>query len=287
MRTNHRERAPRRALRRPLPILRTLLRAGIVGPALAASPAMLTAQFAVDQMEIFLAPHRADSRGGVFRVTNNGSAAAQATLQLADWDRDEAGSNQFHAAGTKPGSCGESLRVTPGTLRLDPGASQDVTVALVDGAMPSAECWSILFIETVLPPAAMQPRTVSFVLRTGVKIYVVPSGVAPGGEIVDMRVRAPAPGVGGESRNGDAALELTFRNTGDRHAVASGTIEFRRADNTTAAKVDSPQLYALPGAVHRVAIPMPKLPAGRYVVLAVVDYGGDDLVAAQLSYEAP
>ena len=40
-----------------------------------------------------------------------------------------------------------------------------------------------------------------------------------------------------------------------------------------------------PGARSRIRVAVPLLPQGRYVALAILDYGGDQLAAAQIEYE--
>ena len=69
--------------------------------------------------------------------------------------------------------------------------------------------------------------------------------------------------------------------------VAKGEIQIRRGDNTIAASIPVPALYALPGANALTKVPLPTLASGRYVVLAILDYGGDELAAGQIEYEVP
>jgi len=80
-------------------------------------------------------------------------------------------------------------------------------------------------------------------------------------------------------------VEVAFQNTGSKHVVANGRVEVRRPDNTTVAVIDLPPAYALPGATMRVRATLPALATGRYVVLAVLDYGGTEIAAAQLEHE--
>jgi P pilus assembly protein, chaperone PapD len=255
------------------------------------APQGAASQIAVDRMELVLQPSVADRKVGVFSVKNNGGVPLQATVVLADWDRDEDGANRFYPAGANAGSCGGSLRISPAAMRLEPGSSQDVRIALDGAAAAGAsatprECWQIVFVEAALPPVAGARRTVAYVLRTGVKLYVAPDGLSPGGEITEMRVRPRGPAAAPtttDSTSGD--LELTFHNTGALHTVAAGTVEWRRADNSLAAKVPLPEIYTLPGATRRLSVPVPRLAPGRYVALAILDFKGSELAAAQLEHE--
>ena len=123
--------------------------------------------------------------------------------------------------------------------------------------------------------APSQRNGMNYVVRTAVKVYVEPAGTQTAGEITDMNV---LPSVEGEQ------LEVWFRNSGTRHYVAKGAVEFRRADNSVAAKIALPDYYVLPGAAQRVKIAVPKLGVGEYIAIAMVDFGGDDIAAMQVEH---
>jgi len=69
--------------------------------------------------------------------------------------------------------------------------------------------------------------------------------------------------------------------------VAKGRLEFRHLDNTVATTVPIPEFPTLPGATRKVLVDIPgNLAAGDYVVLALIDFGGAELVAGQIDYQA-
>lgn len=239
----------------------------------AASPTR--AQLAVDRSEISLHPQVTAERVALVTVTNTGPRAVQAVVRLEDWDRSETGANRWFRAGSVDGSCSALLTAFPLTLALDPGASQSVRLVLPDSAAAlTRECWSALMIETVQPPA--QRGGMGYVIRSAVKIYVEPSGLAASGEINDMRM-IQAPGA-------PDSVEVWFRNDGARHYVAKGRVEFRRPDNSVAATLETLEYYVLPGARQRVRVAVPALAAGAYAVLAMVDFGGSDIAAMQIEH---
>ncbi len=82
------------------------------------------------------------------------------------------------------------------------------------------------------------------------------------------------------------SVEVRFRNTGVQSAAIVGELQVRTEDDSL--------LLALPlvearivkaGAEEKLRVPMPALPRGRYVLYAVVSYGGDTLTAAQAALE--
>ena len=266
-------RALRRTLRGLCPVVAAAVALGVAAP--------VHAQLAVDHIELQLGPGTAESRIGLFTVRNDGTAPAQATIRLEDWNRDPDGTNHWFPAGSQPGSCGNRLSIFPRSVQLAPGAVQTVRVTL-DSALSGAECWAGAIVETN-SPRVVGGRSVLYVLRTAVKIYAGTPGLRADGTVAALDVTtAPAPADSGRPR-----IEATFSNTGERHLVAHGSVEFRRPDNSLAAKVALPDVYVLPGASGTVSALAPRLPSGRYVALALFDFGGDDIAAAQSVYQAP
>src|SRR2546430_11252796 len=103
-----------------------------------------------------------------------------------------------------------------------------------------------------------------------------------------------AAGGGGQASSGKPAgdaggkrLDVTFRNSGGLPLWVRGRIEFRRLDNSVVATADVPEFPVLPGARRTVVVSTPKLRTGRYVALALLDYGGADIAGAQTPFEAP
>jgi hypothetical protein len=82
-------------------------------------------------------------------------------------------------------------------------------------------------------------------------------------------------------------IAITFHNTGAMHVLAKGRLEFRRLDNTLAVQVPIAEFPTLPGAIRKVMVDAPSgLAAGDYVVLALIDFGGAEIVAGQIDYQA-
>ena len=259
--------------------LRTLT-TGLVGILLATQPAQ--AQISIEQLELrFAVP-----TGGVapapqsFRINNVSAGPVQVTIRLADWDRSEAGENRYYAAGSQPGSCRDALTVFPMTLSIPAGQAEDVRVSLPASL---TACHSILFVEMPPPPAqASRGANITYNLRYGIKVYVEPD-VAPAGELVEATL------VSGPAAAGARAdtLVALFRNTGAVQTMARGHVEIRREDDSIAARLEIEDFPTLGGAQRRVRVPLPSLPAGRYAVIAFLEIGTDELLAAQALLEIP
>lgn len=253
-----------------------------------------SAQLLVDPLEVTLLTSGPGRVAGSFSLTNTSDAPVQATISRSDWDRVENGDNRFLAAGSTGNSCGKILSVSPLSVRIEPHTSRVVRLGVQTDSTLPRECWDIVFIEEVPQRAPTKGNSLQYIFRTGVKVYVAPPGLARDGAIENMEVvDAPAKPAGG-TRNAAAGsaparrqVAIRFHNTGGMHVVAKGHLEFRRLDNSLAREVPIDEFPTLPGSTRRVLVDIPAdLAAGDYVVLALVDFGGAELVAGQIDYQA-
>ena len=78
-------------------------------------------------------------------------------------------------------------------------------------------------------------------------------------------------------------IVVTFKNSGGRHLLTHGSIEFHSMDNATSATMVIPDFPTLPGSERIVRIPVPNtLRPGQYTALGVLDFGGSEVVAGHL-----
>ncbi|MCX5762450.1 MAG: hypothetical protein NTW72_13270 [Gemmatimonadetes bacterium] len=258
---------------------------------LRAAPA--AAQLSVEDLELRFVQAaatgspRAPLAAKSFRINNTGDAPIQATITLADWDRSETGQNRYFPAGSQPESCAASLSVFPMVIRLEPHSTEDVRVAIKDSSAVGIACHSILFVETPPPPANTRGAALSYRLRYGVKVYVETDAPFAGDIVSSALVSAPVTGAPGSGATRADSMEIVYRNPGTRQSLTSGEIEVRRPDNTVAARIPIAEFPVLPGATRRLRVALPVLAAGRYVVLAMLEFGGEEVLAAQVEWDVP
>jgi P pilus assembly chaperone PapD len=240
-----------------------------------------TAQVAVDELELRLPLRRGVAAASeIFHAANPSAKPAQVTISIQDWDRSEGGENRYYPLGTLPTSCGSRIKVFPSVLQLDAQTAQTVRVALDSGEALPHGCYAILFVETPQPPRSARGDAVTYSLRYGVKVYVEPEG-APSAELDDVFLER-------EARDSAAKrMVISYRNTGTRQTMAHGKVEIRRTDNTLVSTLDIPEFPTLPGATRRLGVPLPRLPRGKYVLLALLDYEGSEIAAGQVDLEIP
>jgi P pilus assembly chaperone PapD len=234
-------------------------------------PASAHAQISVDELELFL---RSDSGAatGVVQVTNETDRPVQVLVEMQDWRRDPNGINEFFAFQTLPRSCGARLQAFPTSLRLGPRETQPVRVAFQ--GPPASACWNVVFLQASEPQAAGGRSQITYVIRTGVKVYVESSQATRDGDVESVRMLPDSAGV--------RRVEITFRNLGAAHVKPRGAVEIRRADNSQAGRVELPEFPLEPESLRRIVVPLPSLAPGQYVLLALLDFGGAAIAAGQL-----
>jgi P pilus assembly chaperone PapD len=248
-------------------------------------PHAAAAQLSVDELEVFLRPGHGAGSTGALRVTNDSDKPVQAFIEIQDWDRDEKGGNRFFPSGSVAQSCKDRVKVFPMTLRLEPRRSETMRVSF-DGDS-TANCWSIVFIQASEPRPELKKSAITYVIRTGVKVYVEPASAKRDGEIEEVRVamarRLPA-GAGKDSVD-VREVQITFHNMGEAHLRTHGSVELRKSDNSLAGKLEIPEFPSVPGAVRRISLPLPKdLAPGAYVALALLDFSGQEIAAGQADF---
>ena len=256
------------------------------------------AQLLVDPLEVTLITAGNNRVSASFSLSNTTDAPVQATITRQDWDRVENGDNRFLAAGTSGTSCGAMLSASPLSIRIDPHTSRIVRLGAQNAAALSKECWDIFFVEEVPQRASVKGNSLQYIFRTGVKVYVAPPGLARDGAVENMAVEdvpvTPAASTTPAKLSVSAApaatkrqISIRFHNTGNMHLLAKGRLEFRGLDNTLAMQVPIAEFPTLPGSTRKVMVDVPSgLAPGDYVVLALVDFGGPELVAGQVDYQA-
>src|SRR4051812_44357363 len=256
------------------------------------------AQLLADPLEVTILAPGANRVATSFSLSNTSDSPVQATISRSDWDRVENGDNRFLAPGSSGTSCGVMLSVSPLSVRIDPHSSRVVRLAVQTNAALTRECWDIIFIEELPQRSTTKGNSLQYVFRTGVKVYVAPPGLSRDAAIEDMSIVDSAPAAAASatpaSRTTTGAspkalkrqIAIRFHNTGGMHLVAKGHLEFRRLDNSVATQTPIAEFPTLPGSVRRVLVDVPTgLPVGDYVVLALIDFGGAELVAGQIDYQ--
>jgi len=256
------------------------------------------AQLLVDPLEVTMLTTGTNRVSASFSMVNASDKVVQASISRQDWDRMENGDNRFLAGGASGSSCGAMLTVSPLSIRIEPHTTRIIRLGVQNAAALSKECWNIVFVEEVPQRAVAGANSLQYIFRTGVKVYVAPPGLKRDGAVEDMAVEDVAvlaaasstPAVKTAAAVSPATkkqIAIRFHNTGGMHLLAKGRLEFRRLDNSVATQVPITEFPTLPGSTRKVMVDVPSgLAPGDYVVLALIDFGGAELVAGQIDFQA-
>jgi P pilus assembly chaperone PapD len=257
-----------------------------------------SAQLLVDPLEVTMITTGNTRVSASFSLANTSDAPVQATINRQDWDRAENGDNRFLPAGQSGTSCGAVLSASPLSIRIDPHTSRIVRLGAQNAGALTKECWDIFFVEEVPQRASSKGNSLQYIFRTGVKVYVAPPGLTRDGNIEDVAVEdvpvaratsstTPVKAISAPVAATKRQISVRFHNSGGMHLLAKGRLEFRRLDNSLAMQVPITEFPTLPGATRKVMLDVPSgLAPGDYVVLALIDFGGAELVAGQIDYQA-
>lgn len=248
-------------------------------------PVIAEAQVEVDQLEVFVSSV-GTNRQASFRVRNSSGEAVTASLALVDWQRAIDGTNEFSEAGSVSGACAGKVTLFPQLASLGPGESQVVRVSYVGDSLVT-QCWAAVMVGLAArPPAITGSAGIASEVRQAVKIYVAPVATTLAVRVEDLDVGTHRPTLGeapGDSAGTDVIANL--RNLGNVQVRAKVRAEYRSTSDAVVARAEDGDVPMLPGAARLWRMKIPELPAGRYVVLVVVDFGGAELVAGQLELE--
>lgn len=222
-----------------------------------------------------------------FSVSNVGTKPENITISLVDWNRKTNGEHRYFDAGTLPHSLANWIEFSPIRFELKGGESQEVKFSI---AIPKGEegtHWTMFLVEGApeVITTGKEGKSLFSVTATvayGIKIYQTDAATAQRkGKIINLDTGFS------KSKETEIKVKIEFENTGNTHLEPEGQVEIRNEKGETVATVDIKRFPILPGAKRMLEIPFKEknLQPGRYLALAVLDFGGNYLVAGQRVFE--
>lgn len=209
---------------------------------------------------------------------------AAVRVYLEDWERAEDGTQLFYPAGTLPNSAAGQLKLAESTIVLEPKQSGKLILEVQVPHDQRGSRTAMLFVEGGSLPAPPQAEgdkmniSIRALLRYGIKIYVVARGTEePGTKITGCSLENP--------RDGKIPVSIQLENCGNVHLSYKGRLEVRTLDGEVLEKVSLQPFSILPKAKRSISGQVSVPAAGKYLLLAVLDYGGQTLLAAEAPFE--
>jgi hypothetical protein len=263
-----------RMIRLPIPLLLTL---ALLGPAPA--PAI---QFSssFESIKFTARPGEIVNREFQLRLAPEGKPV-HFKARAEDWWASEDGTSSFYRpAGTLPRSCGKWVSLNPVETSVAPGGTLKVRVTTtIPRDVKAGGYWCVLTVDEVPDPlAAPAGVDVRFLSSVSVGIFVNIEPVKRAAEIRDVELAA-----------GRARFKVC--NLGNAPLGAEGRIEFLRRGAsvpTATAVIRRATVLTDPISCRVLTADLPaptSLPAGRYLVLVLVDIGVDHFLGVQREME--
>ena len=227
---------------------------------------------------------------GQFKVKNNGETEVSLQIVLKDFSLTETGGLSLEDIGAiNSHTLAEYIEYTPEELSLQPGDTGQVSyhVNLPEGLQ------GLHWAAFVIRPQEATQQTVEtqseegFLFKVNVKIQYVfqliqypANPPTPAGRVLTIQVR------GAKGGNGEKSLTIstTFENTSQTVLRCQVYMEVRDSTGDRILRYDLPEnQLVLPEAqrIFSYTFQDVDMGPGQYLVLAVIDYGGEHLVAGQ------
>lgn len=232
---------------------------------LIAWPAAVAGQFAVHPVQMDL-----EAVAGVatrtVTVENQSSEPLELRVYLSDFDRAAEGGHQYLSFGEHPSSCEGRLQVFPDQLTLAGNGREELRLRMQPD---STSCWGMVFVER----RTLTPSGVTVAHRIGVKVYAEGTVTAREGRVLNMAVDTTP----------ERAALVAFENPGHAILQVEGEIEVRSLAGEVVGVVELERLRVLPGRQRHIRVPITgvELEPGRYLLVAILDFGGDYLAGGQ------
>lgn len=243
------------------------------------TPARAQVSFGVDRTELLTDLAADTTRTLRFNVNNPGTETLPFTVYAEDFEI----ANGAPVMSKKSGPRSIAARITPfpASFELKPGESREVTLTLASGPGPftPGSYYAAVFVQSSrlaepMAPGSQRSAQVNVVRRLGLYVIadhkpeprplppdVTITGLTRTASGVTLTVRNPSPYM---RSVGNGSLQLTALSGGKPHAIAIRSFRLLPETETT---ID-------------IAVPA-KLKLGDANVLAVVDYGAEELLVGE------
>jgi P pilus assembly chaperone PapD len=275
----------------PQILLRTLRLVAVTTAFAAASPASAGIIVNLGKVVVDLGPDGRTTRQ--LEIANTNDKPADISVFPSDWAQDEKGAvDAIDAWATaSPDSAAAWIGVNPQRFTLAKGEKKLVTISIATpkgaGEMPLKEYRAMVFTETTdtnksqtsAPGRELQVRVIG---RIGTKLFIRNPRVAAKADCEVTKMEQV-------DVDGKRAVSIRAVNNGNVHVQSdNATITFRDAAGAAVETMPLPPFSILPGKSRVVTFTLPEAgksklqPGKRYNALAVIDYGGSDLVAGEI-----
>lgn len=207
-------------------------------------------------------------------IASNGTAE-DLTVSKGDWTQDTNGKVSFLPPGSGTYSSAPWVTLSGDSVSVpaDGEASYRFTVSVPDNSKLNGTYRAVVFFETRPSAPAASGSTLRMRQRLGLILYVTVAGTQKNGsKLSDMYVDG-------------STIHAIVSNVGNTLMRYTGSIEVRNVSGDTVDRVRLPGGPILRDGERDIAVNMPDLPKGYYVLLLLLKDSRGGLLTGQLPYE--
>jgi hypothetical protein len=207
-------------------------------------------------------------------IHNGAGSDTHVQAMLVDFGVANNGDYQIQRVGTQRYSLMKWATINPREFDLASGNTQQVRLSL---ALPQSgltgEYAGIAFFQT---RPTRRAGAVALSVRVASKFYLtIPNTVKIDGAITKMTASG---GSAGE------IYRVLFKNLGNAHVYLRGQVLVKKGDQTVAQLPMPDEMLVERGGERLIEVPGKELPAGKYLVIAMIDYGGKTQTGGEIVY---
>lgn len=234
-------------------------------------------------VDIRVAP--GETKTGTFVITNGNDFETFVVLEVVDFDRDVTGAVETYPANSTARSLANYLSIpfTELTIPAGVGNTREVQFTIDLSSNASGAHWSMIFVrEVVVPGDSEEPGNGGsyaqgeLSLQFGIQIRQEdPTTATSDGRITNVDVQMSSDG------RAEGVL-IDYENLGTTFQKPSGEVRIVNSSGDVVVSIPIREFSMLPSRSRQLMVPIGlNLPPGDYVALAILDFGGDFLLAGQ------
>ena len=210
----------------------------------------------------------------VITITNNSTKTQSFEVSLGDWSRKLDGSHDYFKPNTKPYSCASWLTFDKNFLEIPAGKAGEITLTIQAPTNPQdleAMKWAMLFVQgaNLKKPVVNGPNeakaSIQEIIRMGIHVYQTPPNLTEtSAKAISLTVSKESPKI----------YNYEIENNGKVMITGKSHLEITNLQNSQETVTEIKEFPVFPGGKRIIPLEIPAtLKAGKYSILAVLDYG--------------
>lgn len=231
-----------------------------------------------------------DTMSYTFKIRNSGADTIALNIYIKDIHHTEDGSRKEMESGILSRGMAAWVDITPKKARVSANKDKIVrfTVTVPENIKPG-DYWSNIYVESAENPKLLsrtETGASSFSVYTNIR-YAIKLKARLGGEAIKEGEITNVEIVKGADESA-VTIKSTFKNSGDLILNCKGYVDIRDNMGETVEKINIGRYKVFPDGIRIVNTKVTEdLEPGEYSALAVIDYGGDYLIAGEAFFKIP